>query len=230
MKIYIAGSSAPSERERVERWHKHLLRFGVEVVSTWLDSVAKHNGDGNPRELSVERRRDIVGKNLEEVAQADLLWFLVPPADAPTRGAWVEWGVALAAYTTKSKPLICSGDTKQSLFCSHGREFDDDVDAFLYILVATMATGQQVQTSGVYAYLLAFVEHMPTGPMIDSVTIVSCDAASLRAQHKHQRTIVEIGRFRAIDYRTARQIAWGAVTTDPQYAWMRGLMSPGNEC
>ena len=52
--------------------------------------------------------------------------MLVPPVDAPTRGAWGESCYAHAL----ARPLVFSGDTKQSVFCALGDEYESDEDAF----------------------------------------------------------------------------------------------------
>ena len=135
-KLYLAASSA--DIDRAKRWHQKLVAAGVEVVSTWISVVAQVD-DANPRDASRRQRLDWSADDLAQVASASVLWFLVPPLDKPTRGAWIEFGYAVAATHVEPDPrmrtrLVCSGDTKQSIFCALGEEFEADDDAFARIL------------------------------------------------------------------------------------------------
>lgn len=136
MKVYIAGSSAEAERARVVRWHDRLRALGIVVTSTWLEDVAAA-GEGNPRHLAVEVRRGLAMTDLDRMREADLVWFLVPPTTIPTRGAWFEIGSMHESLRSSPRrhPIIASGDTKQSIFCALGLEFEDDVDAFTEIVM-----------------------------------------------------------------------------------------------
>lgn len=128
MKVYIAGSSAPSERERIQRWSESLDKAGIEVISTWLESVDRF-GEVNPRELSnAERRAIAIGCVAEEVQNADVLWFLVP-AQGSKRSLWGELCFAFC----KDKRIVSSGDTTQNIFCALGVEFSTDEAAFDFI-------------------------------------------------------------------------------------------------
>lgn len=132
--VYIAASS--SEIDRVLNWSAALRYAGVRVVSTWPETIALV-GDANPRDATRQQRREWVRQDLAEVDNSRLVWFLVPPIDKPTRGAWVELGYNLGAWTWDSKGetrLVCSGDTKQSIFCALGEEFASDEEAFAWIV------------------------------------------------------------------------------------------------
>lgn len=141
MKIYIIGSTATREQlDRAEDWHTRLEKLGVELTSTWLAAVAANQGTGNPRDISREARAQYATADLHGLRQADIVWFLVPPVDQPTRGGWVEWGRAWSlACGQDGTALIASGDTKQSIFCALGREFESDVDAFVEIVQFVLA-------------------------------------------------------------------------------------------
>jgi nucleoside 2-deoxyribosyltransferase len=132
MKVYLSGSSVPSEIERVTRWHNRLTKAGIHVVSTWPAVIAASGNVGNPRAASNEQRRTWSRVDLNEVRLADALWFLVPETGTPTRGAWLEFGVAHEL----GKPVISSGDTRQSIFTALGDEFETDEDAFEALLTA----------------------------------------------------------------------------------------------
>jgi len=126
LKVYLAGST--QDIERVKRWKGALVSVGVEVVSTWIEVIEKVGG-ANPRGATKVQRADWSTTDLAEVASADVLWFLVPPADKATRGAWLEFGYAVARHIT----LISSGDTRQSIFTAMGIELETDEDAFYLI-------------------------------------------------------------------------------------------------
>ncbi len=124
--VYVAASS--TDTARAQEWVDRLGLAGINVVSTWLNTIASV-GEANPREATKQQRAGWSAADLGELRACDLLWFLVPPADKPTRGAWLEVGFAEAA----GKLLVCSGDTKQSIFCALGDEYAHDVDAFAHI-------------------------------------------------------------------------------------------------
>lgn len=123
--VYIAGAAA--ELERVAHVIEAARQAGLDVICTWPGIVANTPGGSNPRDASVEQREGWAGQDMREVADADCLWFLTP--QATTRGAWMEAGFALAL----GKTVVFSGDTKQSIFCALGEEFEDDLTALRYI-------------------------------------------------------------------------------------------------
>lgn len=124
MKVYVAGSSA--EMERAKSASIWLMNHGFAVVSTWIQSIeCNQNGIPNPRNAFTAQRRTWSEVDLEEVRSADLIWFLVPGPKYTTRGAWLEAGFSIAL----DKVIVFSGDTKSSIFCALGKEFDDDQDA-----------------------------------------------------------------------------------------------------
>lgn len=125
-KVYVSASSA--EVERAQHWTNHLVIAGLEVTSTWL-KVVGDVGSANPRDADHGAREKWSLSDLCEVAAADVVWFLVPPVETPTRGAWLEVGYARA----RDKLLVFSGDTKQSIFCALGDEFIEDLAAFATI-------------------------------------------------------------------------------------------------
>ena len=136
MKVYVAASSAEIDRARA--WVVALDALEIPVTSTWIDTIDLV-GSGNPRDAHPSRRRGWSETDLDQVESADVFWFLVPPLDKPTRGAWVELGYALGClrFATGAdrarRRVFCSGDTAQSIFCAMGREFAADRDAFAAI-------------------------------------------------------------------------------------------------
>lgn len=127
MKLYIAGSSA--EMVRAAAWHVKARADGFDVLSTWVDVIGKV-GEGNPRDVSPLQRQTWAVADFMQVSEADVLWFLVPPKGKETRGAWAELGFAAASDLL----IICSGDTKQSIFCALGAEHEDDHSAYAALL------------------------------------------------------------------------------------------------
>jgi hypothetical protein len=129
-KVYVAGASAPSEMDKVEHWSGRLVAAGADVVSTWVSNVRKV-GAGNPRTASAAERKSWSLADLAEVTEARLLWALVPPPEVQSRGAWVEigWAYGLA------KMVVLSGDTRQSIFCALGDEYEDHETAFNAVLL-----------------------------------------------------------------------------------------------
>jgi hypothetical protein len=115
--VYVAASALEIDRAK---WATAALEMaGLRVVSTWIGTV-EAVGVSNPRDASAEQRRTWSVADLGELQAADVVWFLAPAR--PTRGAWVELGVASAL----GKHLVCSGDTAQSIFCALGEEHEVD--------------------------------------------------------------------------------------------------------
>ena len=127
MKVYLAASSSDAARAR--RWHGHLLTAGITVTSTWLEVVEKV-GNANPRTASKADRYAWSIEDLRQIDDAQLLWLLVPPLHAPTRGAW---GELLFAYA-KQKHVLASGDTRQTIFTALAEEFETDEAAFARVV------------------------------------------------------------------------------------------------
>jgi hypothetical protein len=136
--VYVAASSEPTQRVRAKRLIDLLTKAGVHCTSTWIKNVEDvHKGVANPRDDDVARLT-AVRMNESAIDEATLLWFLVPGpcdsdkerVDSPARGGYYELGYAAA----QKKALVCSGDSKQSVCCSRASEFDDDLDAFAFIM------------------------------------------------------------------------------------------------
>jgi hypothetical protein len=125
--VYIAASSA--DIDRAEHWRDRLVAVGVRVVGTWMANI-RTVGDANPRTASADLRSYWSRTCLEQVADADAFWLLVPGADKPTAGAWIELGYALGCDLR----IVCSGDTKRSIFCALGDEYASDEDAFAAVV------------------------------------------------------------------------------------------------
>ncbi len=131
MKIYLAGSSDPGQIVRVKHWSAHLAAAGWQVISTWIENIERV-GAGSPRHASSRERRGWSATCLTEVRQCDAFWVLVPPPEVATAGAWVELGTAYESART----IVCSGDTRRSIFPALGHEEESDEDAFSWLQAA----------------------------------------------------------------------------------------------
>jgi hypothetical protein len=126
VKVYIAA--AATDVLRVQLWTRRLTEVGIDVVSTWVETILTV-GEANPRDASIEQRFEWSASDLDQVDSAGLLWLLVPLPPSITRGAWLEFGYAHA----RGLELVSSGDTKQSIFCALGEEYATDKEAFVAI-------------------------------------------------------------------------------------------------
>lgn len=132
LKIYVAASS--DERERAKRMVAKLKLYPSVfiITSKWIETIeGEQHGVGNPRTASDKDRRRWAKDNLTQVSEADLVWFLVPE-NSPGRGGYFEAGWMFGDARDSDK-LVFSGDTKQSVFCSLGREFPTDDEAYTFI-------------------------------------------------------------------------------------------------
>lgn len=126
--VYIAASAGGDSYPRVTAAIAALRADGFEVTCTWPEVVA-NVGNANPRDATTIERRGWSVQDLAEVDAADAVWFLVPSLPATTRGAWFEAGYAYS----EQKHLVFSGDSKQSVFCALGAEFETDAGAIAHL-------------------------------------------------------------------------------------------------
>jgi len=132
-RVYIAAASVPTEIQRVEHWAANLKRIGVEVVSTWPQNV-RDVGVANPHDGARDQRREWALTCANQVALSNTLWLMCPPDGVTTRGAWFELGIAYACSTD----IICSGDTKQTIFTSLADE-ECNADYFAFGVIKVWA-------------------------------------------------------------------------------------------
>lgn len=100
MRIYLAGGS--SERLTVvQPMIERMKQVGYTVTYDW--TRGEEWCAGGDAALTREQRRKAAGVDIEGVERAQFLWLLVP--EQPTRGAWVELGVAIA----KGLLVVASG-------------------------------------------------------------------------------------------------------------------------
>jgi nucleoside 2-deoxyribosyltransferase len=115
MRIYVAGSSR--ELGRAEGVIGALRAMGHDITHDWTIEVAFSRSRGQTdATYSEEFRRRTAWEDVKGVLRADVVVVLIPSLDRPSRGAWVELGIALDAA---HKPFtICVGDYSQSIFCA----------------------------------------------------------------------------------------------------------------
>ena len=133
VRVYIGASSSEIDRVRAAEALLRAKLPEVEFLSTWPDDV-EALGDPNPRDASDGERSEMAYGCLRRVDRADIFWFLVPPVDVPTRGAWCE----LDRANGRKIPCVASGDTKQSVFCALALEtLTDELGAYWVAHIAT---------------------------------------------------------------------------------------------
>jgi nucleoside 2-deoxyribosyltransferase len=120
--IYVAASS--QEMDRAEHWMIRLQEEGVQVTSTWIQTIRKA-GATNPADATREQRAIWARQDAAEVRMAHGLWLLMPTK--PTSGAWWEFGYAFGL----EKQLWISGpDQSRSIFTGLADySFEKDPDA-----------------------------------------------------------------------------------------------------
>ncbi len=129
--IYVAGSSR--ESDRVSGVFE-MVRAApqLRLAHDWLQIQA---GESTPDDqLTREKAAVYADGDLSHVGIADVFWLLAPKE--ATRGAWIEFGyaLALAAETTRPVLIVASGRCEQSIFCALAAEYEEDIDAFSAIV------------------------------------------------------------------------------------------------
>jgi len=126
--VYVAGSS--KEPERAARAMNALRAADIEVTSTWVDVIAASGGASNPESITHEQRYDYAIKDVSEVANARVLWLLMP--QSPSMGAFFEFGFARARG---HQVLVSGANQYASIFTAlaHGR-CDTDEEALDVII------------------------------------------------------------------------------------------------
>jgi len=108
VKLYIAGSSSPSERARVDRAFKSAAQIpGVEVVGDWRHDIDIYGAN------DVEDPVTFAKKDLDAILECDVLWLLICATGC---GRGVEFGYVLFRSRTERVTMIASGDHGISIF------------------------------------------------------------------------------------------------------------------
>jgi len=125
MKCYVAGASA--ERGEVSKYMQLLRDAGIAITLDWIALIDEDGGVSNEGLTSV-RRHQLAKADLQGVADADVVWLMVPRNYSA--GAWVELGYALGI----EKIVVASGNYERSIFTSKCHcEFSSHDDALAWI-------------------------------------------------------------------------------------------------
>ena len=146
MRLYLAASSAELDRARL--WRDRCVSAGIEVVSTWIESVLRV-GASNPRDASRDQRTVWARTCLDEIERLrreDAFWLLWPTVKTET-GALIELGYMLGAWCQPGPwhHILISGDTKRSIFCALGREYATDEEAFAAIVAEASTKRKEME-------------------------------------------------------------------------------------
>jgi hypothetical protein len=138
LRCYVAASSAEIPRARA--MEQALREAGIEVVSRWIESV-EAVGEANPRLATRVQRAEWAWLCLSAIESADVTWLLAPEPGGHSDGAFCELGYTHAKSIEDASGhdyprwLICSGDTKRSIFCALAdHEFDTDAEALAWLV------------------------------------------------------------------------------------------------
>jgi hypothetical protein len=126
VRIYVAASSA--ERDRARRAIAAVCATpGLELTHDWLTEIEATGV--TDRELDRAGQRAAALTDLHAIRRAQVLWLLAPAA--PSQGAGVEWGWALASAVL---PIVSGPAASNSIFSSlAGLEFATDELALDYL-------------------------------------------------------------------------------------------------
>jgi hypothetical protein len=130
MKLYIAASSHPDERARVDAAFAGVADFAT-VVGDWRQDCDKYGANPSGIDCAPFALAD-----LEAVVKSQLLWLLMPQTE--TRGAWVEFGAAWSL----GKLLICSGPGQDRSIFTSLATFQSKTDADAVELLREIAASQ----------------------------------------------------------------------------------------
>ena len=127
LRVYVAGSSR--EIPRVRAAHRALREAGFELAYDWTHGVEAAVARGVSEDAMPDGEAHAVAtRDLAGVNAADVVWLLAP--EQPTRGAWVELGVADAL----GSDIVVSGPRcRQSVFTRLGWLCDTYAEALAVI-------------------------------------------------------------------------------------------------
>lgn len=127
MKIYLAGSS--QEIDIIESYASRLAFAGWEITYSWWEIIKEERASGitSDADLDIDYMVKVAREERDSVMASDVLWLLAP--EKPSRGCWVELGIALGRQTTLDhlfpeesgrEIVVISGKATQTLFGSLG--------------------------------------------------------------------------------------------------------------
>jgi len=122
--VYLAGASR--ELERVKKYAELLERSGLERITYcwWQDIEA--NDVGTDHRLTRDEQCAYATGDLRGVYEAQLVWFLWP--EAPSMGAPVEYGFALAVSRQNPMRLVVTGGKASSCIFTALAHYRDTSD------------------------------------------------------------------------------------------------------
>lgn len=123
MKIYIAGSS--KEIHRAERFIALARENGHTITEDW---AAGMRAAGPESALERSRLTEAAAADLRGIRDADVMWLLIPPVNAPSTGCWGELTYAMALGT----PIIASRPTDK-----YEEAMQEQFNIFLYLVPET---------------------------------------------------------------------------------------------
>ena len=126
LSVYVAAAS--SEIARAKAFMTALRALGITVTSTWTD-VIEQVGAANPMAAAPADRAVWAQDDLDQVAKAQVLCLLLPPAGVTTIGAWVELGFALALGGTPARPVLVVGEERSIFTALANHRLPDDAAA-----------------------------------------------------------------------------------------------------
>jgi hypothetical protein len=131
--VYVAGSS--SEPERVRAFMDAVQAIpGARLAHDWLAPIER--GVPANEGLAMGARFGHASDDLAAIQHAHAFVLLAP--EKPTRGAWVEFGYALAVFEGGRDHVIVAGRGEQSIFCALGVEVGSDDNALAYVRAIAM--------------------------------------------------------------------------------------------
>jgi len=126
LSVYVAAASG--ELARAKTFMTALRELGITVTSTWTD-VIEQVGAANPMGAPQVDRAAWAQDDLDQVAKAQVLCLLLPPAGEATIGAWVELGFALALGGTAARPILVVGEERAIFTALANHRLPDDAAA-----------------------------------------------------------------------------------------------------
>lgn len=141
MKIYLAGSS--QEADTIEAFASRLASAGWEITYPWWNLIKEERAKGvtTDADLSIDYMVKVAREERDAVLASDVLWLLAP--EKPSRGCWVELGIALGKQKTLDhlfpeevgrEIVVISGKSTQTLFgCLGGFLGETHEDAFEFL-------------------------------------------------------------------------------------------------
>lgn len=132
--VYVSASSA--EKDRAKKWMDALRAKGIHVSSTWIEVVEKEGGGvANPRDASVDDRKNWAQKDVREALCSQVFWLLMPNGPH-SFGAAFEYAAFVIMSNEELQSHVVSGDHMKTIFSAFSQCFNNDEEAFEQIVAA----------------------------------------------------------------------------------------------